>query len=101
MQDELTFELHSPITDEEWDLISDTEFEHTNSIVFITKKGNEVEFVKVVRCKDCKFAETKVLFGREICFCHTENNFEQAKYPDHYCGHGIKRENDSLAEVTE
>lgn len=44
--DEMTFTLHNPLTEEEWDIIEDVDFEHTNSITFHTKHGKEVEFVK-------------------------------------------------------
>lgn len=42
----MTFTLHNPLTEEEWDIIEDVDFEHTNSITFHTKHGKEVEFVK-------------------------------------------------------
>ena len=50
------------------------------------------EVVEVVRCKDCKHAEIRKLFGSDIPFCKTENNVEQAKRPSHYCGYGEKRD---------
>ena len=47
--DELKLELHSPITEEEWDLITDVDLDHTPSVMFHTKHGKDVEYVKVVR----------------------------------------------------
>ena len=44
--DEMTFTLNSPITEEQWDMIEDVDFDHTDSITFHTKPGKEVEFVK-------------------------------------------------------
>lgn len=44
--DEMTLELHSPITDEEWDMIADYDFENTNEITFHTKHGKDVTFWK-------------------------------------------------------
>ena len=44
--DEMTFTLNSPITEEQWDMITDVDFDHTDSITFYTKHGNKVEFVK-------------------------------------------------------
>ena len=38
---------NSPITQEEWDKITDVEFERTETIVFETPSGNEVPFRKV------------------------------------------------------
>ena len=42
----MTLTLNSPITDEQWDAITDVDFEHTDRIWFKTKHGKEVEFVK-------------------------------------------------------
>ncbi len=44
--DEMTLTLDSPITEEQWDVITDVDFEHTNEIFFHTKHGKEVRFVK-------------------------------------------------------
>lgn len=46
MNEEMTLTLNSPITDEQWDAITDVDFEHTDRIWFKTKHGKEVEFVK-------------------------------------------------------
>lgn len=46
--------LNNPITEEQWDIITDVDFDHTDKVTFFTKHHKEVEFVKVVRCKDCK-----------------------------------------------
>lgn len=43
---EITLTLNSPITEEQWDAITDVDFEHTNEITFHTKHGKEVKFVK-------------------------------------------------------
>ena len=45
--DELTFTLNSPLTESDWDMIEDVNFEHTDSIIFHTKNGKIVKFVKV------------------------------------------------------
>lgn len=42
-----TFELDYPIKDEIWDLLTDNELEHTNTMIFTTKSGRQVEFRKV------------------------------------------------------
>ena len=42
----MTLTLNSPITEEQWDMIEDVDFDHTDSITFYTKHGKEVEFVK-------------------------------------------------------
>lgn len=46
MSDEMTFTLHNPLTEEEWDMIADADLDHTSEITFHTKHGKEVEFVK-------------------------------------------------------
>lgn len=44
--DEMTLTLNSPITEEQWDAITDVDFEHTNEITFHTKHGKIVKFMK-------------------------------------------------------
>ena len=46
MSDEIKFTLHNPLTEEEWDMITDVDFDHTSEITFHTKHGKEVVFVK-------------------------------------------------------
>lgn len=46
MSDEMTFTLHNPLTEEEWDMIADVDLDHTPEITFHTKHGKEVVFVK-------------------------------------------------------
>ena len=45
--DEMKLELNSPITEEQWDILEDVDFDHTTRILFHTKHGKEVEFVKL------------------------------------------------------
>ena len=53
MDETNTLTLNSPITEEQWDVITDVDFDRTDRMLFHTKHGKEVEFVKVIRCKDC------------------------------------------------
>lgn len=46
MSDEYTLTLNHPLTEEQWDSITDVDFEHTDRIWFHTKHGKDVEFVK-------------------------------------------------------
>jgi hypothetical protein len=46
MMDEMTMELNSPITEEQWDILEDVDFDQTDRIWFQTKHGKKVEFVK-------------------------------------------------------
>ena len=55
MTDSFEFTLDNPLTEEQWDMIADVDFDHTDRIWFHTKHGKEVEFAKVIRCKDCKY----------------------------------------------
>lgn len=41
-----TLKLSSPITEEEWDIITDVDFDKTDHIYFHTKHGKEVHFYK-------------------------------------------------------
>lgn len=41
-----TIELNNPLTDEQWDILEDVDFDHTNHIWFHTKHGKEVHFYK-------------------------------------------------------
>lgn len=43
---EMKLMLNSPITEEQWDAITDVDFDHTSEIMFRTKHGKEVTFVK-------------------------------------------------------
>lgn len=47
MTDTFELTLNSPITEEQWDQITDVDFDRTDRIWFHTKHGKEVEFVKV------------------------------------------------------
>lgn len=55
MNGSIALSLNSPITEEQWDIITDVDLDNTPSVIFQTKHGKEVEYVKVVRCKDCKW----------------------------------------------
>ena len=46
MRDQFTLKLNSPITEEQWDAITDVDFDHTEEIFFHTKHGKDVTFVK-------------------------------------------------------
>lgn len=77
--DELSFTLSSPITEEEWDMIADVDFEHTESILFHTKHGKEVEFVKRQKGKwmqEYKEATTRYCSNCDFIVLEEEaNNF--------------------------
>lgn len=59
MTDTFEFTLNNPLTEEQWDMITDVGFDRTDRITFHTKHGKEVEFTKVIRCKDCKYNDAQ------------------------------------------
>lgn len=46
MSDQFTLKLNNPITEEQWDAITDVDFDHTEEVFFHTKHGKDVTFVK-------------------------------------------------------
>ena len=46
MSDSFEFTLHSPLTKEDWNKISDAEFENTTSVTFQTPQGRQVKYIK-------------------------------------------------------
>ena len=46
MTDEFEFTLRSPLTQEDWNKISDAELENTMSITFQTPQGIQVKYIK-------------------------------------------------------
>lgn len=43
---EASIALHSPMTEDEWDIITDVDFDNTDKVTFSTKHGKEVVFKK-------------------------------------------------------
>lgn len=85
MNDCMEFKLKSPMTQEDFDLITDAEFEHTDKIWFNTPKGNTVEFRKVIKA-EWKMRWNK-FFHEEIPYCTNCNKafvFESDYCPN--CG---------------
>lgn len=68
---EIELTLNSPITEEQWDAITDVDFDKTDRVWFQTKHGKTVEFVKSVAgiliknrrmpetCFDCPCVDTE------------------------------------------
>jgi len=106
------FTLHSPITDEEWDMITDVNFDHTDSITFQTKNGKKVKFVKegheIIRCRDCKYRKVNEHYGEKgymnlkaICELDTGDIFQLGRYAeedDWFCADAERREGDADAD---
>lgn len=54
----LVLDTNMPITDDVWEFLNDIDLEHTDRVVFITKDGKEVEFVKTGDATIAKKNET-------------------------------------------
>lgn len=46
MSDSFEFTLHSPLTKEDWNKLSDAELENTMSVTFQTPQGRRVRYIK-------------------------------------------------------
>lgn len=46
MSDSFEFTLHSPLTKEDWNKLSDAELENTMSVTFQTPQGRRVKYIK-------------------------------------------------------
>ena len=47
MRDSFEFNLHSPLTKEDWDRITDVEYENTTSVTIQTPQGRRVRYVRL------------------------------------------------------
>lgn len=87
--------LNSPMTHDDWAKITDANMEHTTSVMFQTEGGKGVEFVKVVRCKDCRYYCVKdfwadfhgvpILAASDVPTCNKWANTESKVDPDGFC----------------
>jgi hypothetical protein len=46
MSDSFEFTLHNPLTEEDWDKLSDVELENTTSVTFQTPQGRQAKYIK-------------------------------------------------------
>ena len=84
----MTLTLNSPITDEQFDMIMDVDFDHTDSITFYTKHGKEVEFVKR---KTGEWIDTGS--GQECNQCHEiQYGYDSCRYFCANCGADMRGE---------
>lgn len=92
MTDTFEFTLDNPLTEEQWDMMTDVDFDRTDRITFHTKYGNEVEFAKVIRCKDCKYYyEKEWVVGKgsyTTCWYQTIAN----AHPNDFCSRAERKE---------
>ena len=62
----IKMKLNSPITDEQWNIITDAELEHSDEIEFTTPSGKKVVYAKV---RHGKWDYTRVAFYRKCSEC--------------------------------
>ena len=79
----MKFALNSPLTEEDLDKIYDVDMDNTNSVTFHTKHGKEVEFIKVVRCRDCNDYQEKFRW----CKLH-----DGEMQPTDFCSYGERKD---------
>lgn len=89
---EFEMKLHNPMSKEDWNKITDVNMEHTKAVTFQTGGGKEVEFVKVVRCKDCKYGTE--MSGNIVCHQPKHDKYEtDIRSFDWFCADGERRSN--------
>ena len=82
MSDEFTFKLDYPLTQEQIDVITDAELEHTSKIWFTTRSGKEVEFVKTPQWIPCEERlpevgeDVFISVGGRVCEAHLRESGE-------------------------
>ena len=89
--DEMTLTLSSPITEEQFDAITDVDFDNTDRIWFHTKNGKDVEFVKSKKGKWHVFSKGLKLTIYECSECgrivKDDTGYDVSKdYPFCHCG---------------
>lgn len=95
MKDTFEFTLNNPLTEEQWDMISDVDFDRTDRISFHTKHGKEVEFTKVIRCKDCKHYDKFIRQNIGQGWCDIAAWRGRYMWNDDYCSRAERKGEDA------
>ena len=66
MNDNFEFTLHSPLTKEDWEKLTDAELENTMSITFQTPQGRQVKYIKCDVLAKIKDEIDQYLFQNEF-----------------------------------
>lgn len=90
MTDTFEFTLNNPLTEEQWDMITDVDFDQTDRITFHTKHGKEVEFTKVIRCKECKHRDPE----DKKCDCGHSIRWNLPRSDEWFCADAEPKEAD-------
>lgn len=88
MTDTFEFTLNNPLTEEQWDMITDVDFDRTDHVTFHTKHGKEVEFAKVIRCKDCKHRDPE----DKKCDCGHSIQWNLPRSDEWFCADAEQKE---------
>lgn len=96
MTDIFTFTLDDETEKKLFELLTDVDVSKTPSFSIKDKHGGEAEYVKVVRCKDCKFATiTAGVYGKEpeVKYCDIWFPREAEYMPiNYYCASAERKE---------
>ena len=86
MTDTFEFTLNNPLTEEQWDQITDVDFDRTDRIWFHTKHGKEVEFTKIRHGYWIDMDEQSYTWKIRCSCCGHERSMmsTQGEYPN-YC----------------
>ena len=102
MMDEMTLTLSNPITEEQFDAITDVDFDNTDCICFHAKNGKDVEFVKRKKGKWIRITQGSI-FEIYICpFCNRTikdsgiDALVSIRYPFCHCGADMREETDAI-----
>ena len=87
-----SFTLNHPMTQEDFDKIIDAELDSTPTMTFRTKSGKEVEYAKVVRCKDCRHWCTDSTPCMEVAGVHFCAMVDFYSTADWFCAYGERKE---------
>ena len=82
---ELKFKLHSPLTEEDWDLITDVDLDHTPSVMFHTKHGKDIEYVKAKHGRWVPVTNGRGGFECSICHNYSPSYQNGDVWLAHYC----------------
>ena len=85
MDDTFTFTLDDETEKRLLELLTDVDVSKTPSFGIKDKHGNEAEYVKVIRCKDCYF------YKSENLQCMMHDNDETEWYDNDYCSLAERR----------
>lgn len=86
MTDTFEFTLNNPLTEEQWDMITDVDMERTDRVTFRTKHGKEVAFAKVRHGKWIDMDVQSYTWKVRCSVCGHERSMmsTQGEYPK-YC----------------